>query len=122
MAEPKKKTAPKKSEPPKQSVVLMYNLRGACRLYIDGVCAGSWDKTEPEMHVWGQIARKTDAETCDVVHSDNKHLPERIDTSVDLGVRASPRVSEMQAPVVTRRVGGPTTSYSTGAGPVESLG
>lgn len=113
-------------EPPERRATLMYAPRGNCRFYLNGRVCGSWDKGESEQHVWRQIetkCRATGEHEVDVVHWPHKVLPDVLPPEQDLGVRASPRISDVvKAQPKKPGPGGPTTSYQTSQHPVESIG
>jgi len=112
-----------KIEPPSRRACLIYAPRGNSRFYLDGRVATSWDKGEPEAHIWRQIeikCRTTGETQVDVVHWPHKILPDTLPPEKDLGVRATPNLSDV-VKHETRKPGPATTSYATGMGPTESL-
>lgn len=105
---------------------LMFAPRGNCAFYLDGKLNGSWDKNEPEAHVWRQVGLKcqvTGEQEVDVVHWPHRVLPETLPAEKDLGIRATPKLADVVKNGPKKQgPGGPTTSYQTSMAPVESLG
>lgn len=104
--------------------ILMFSKKRDSKLYIDGKCCGSWDNKEPLKQIWNQIAKKTDNAEVDVILTELRILPYEINVMSDLGERATRNVAEQieELGKSQQQVTGPTTSYHTGMGPVESLG
>jgi hypothetical protein len=116
-------------KPPSRRATLMYAPRGNSRLYVDGQVRCSWDKNEPEKHIWQQIekhTRETRETEVDVVYWENRILPDQLPPEEKLGVRAQPKIAD-QVPHEPSKTGWSgageaTTSYHTSGMPVQSLG
>lgn len=107
-------------EPPSRRATLMFAPRGNSRFYLDGKTVASWDKQEPEPHIWRQIevkCRATLEDEVDVVHWPHKVLPDVLPPEGELGVRATPKVADVVVHQPKKPGPGlPTTSYQTSSG------
>ena len=101
---------------------LLVNEKGQKGLYVNNTLIGTWDKYDPDKHVWSQVARKVDADEVEERHIEGP-LPAKLEQpkTKKAAPKRKPAVEAEKPEPEDDTPKGPMTSYQTGAGNVEAL-